>query len=76
MYIHIPPSGNAFPVKGNDSIIIRNSTSLRGENVFLTNAVTFRTVLKYMGKNSENVISRIYNFLTKKNIRMQYELYE
>ena len=29
-----------------------------------------------MGKNSENMSSRIYNFSTMKNIRMQYELYK
>ena len=39
------------------------------------NAVTFRTALKAMGKNSENMSSKIYNFSTMQNIRMQYELY-
>jgi hypothetical protein len=60
-------------------MIIRNSMSPGGENVFLskmTNAVTFRTALKAVGKNSENMSSRIYNFSTMQNIRIQYEFYE
>jgi hypothetical protein len=37
--------------------------------------VAFRTVLKDLGRNSENTISRIYNFSPMQNIRMTYELY-
>jgi hypothetical protein len=29
-----------------------------------------------MGKNSENMSLKIYNFSTMQDIRMQYELYE
>ena len=42
----------------------------------MVNADTFRTVLKPVGKSSENFSSRIYNFSTMKNIRMQHELYK
>ena len=42
----------------------------------MLNSVTFRTALKAVGKNSENMSSKIYNFSTMQNIRMQYELYE
>ena len=42
----------------------------------MVNAETFRTALKAVGKNSENMSSKIYNFSTMQNIRMQYELYE
>ena len=43
----------------------------------MVNAVTFfRTALKAVGKNSENMSSKIYNFSTMQNIRMQYELYK
>jgi hypothetical protein len=38
--------------------------------------VTFRTALRAVGKNSKNVSSKIYNFSTMQNVRMQYELYE
>lgn len=41
----------------------------------MVTAVTFRTALKAVGKNSENEF-KMYNFSTKQNIRMQYELYE
>lgn len=40
------------------------------------NIVTFRTALRAVGKNSKNVSSKIYNFSTMQNVRMQYELYE
>jgi hypothetical protein len=44
----------------------------------VVNIVTFRTVHKAVGKNSENISSKIYkqDFSTMQNIRMQYELYE
>jgi hypothetical protein len=38
----------------------------------MLNVVMSRTVLKAMGKNSENRSPKIYNFLTMQNIRMQY----
>ena len=38
-------------------------------------AVTFRTAFKAVGKNSENMSSRMYNFSTMQSIRMKYELY-
>jgi hypothetical protein len=41
----------------------------------MINVETFRTALKNMGNNSENMSSIIYNFSTMKNIMMQYELY-
>jgi hypothetical protein len=40
------------------------------------NAVTFRTALKAVGKNSQNMRSKIHTFSTMKNIRMHYELYK
>jgi hypothetical protein len=41
-------------------------------------AETIRTALKAVGKNSENMSSKIYkqDFSTMQNIMMQYELYE
>ena len=42
----------------------------------MVNAGTFRTALKAVGKNSENMSSKIYNFSTMQNIRMQYEFHE
>jgi hypothetical protein len=42
----------------------------------MVNGVTFRTALKAVGKNSENRSSKIHNFSTMQNIRMQYKLYE
>ena len=42
----------------------------------MINVGTFRTVLKAMEKYSKHVSSKIYNFSTMQNIRMQYELYE
>jgi hypothetical protein len=38
--------------------------------------VTFRTALRAVGKDSENMSSKIYNSSTLQNIRMQYELYK
>jgi hypothetical protein len=38
--------------------------------------VIFRRALKAVEKNSENICSRMYNFSTMLNLRMQYELYE
>jgi hypothetical protein len=40
----------------------------------MVNAGTFRTALKAGEKNSKNMSSKIYNFSTMQNIRMQYEL--
>ena len=42
----------------------------------MVNAEIFRTALKAVGKNSENMSSKVYNFSTMQNIRMQCELYE
>jgi hypothetical protein len=42
----------------------------------MVNTVTFRTTLKAVGNDSENMSSKIYNFLIMQNIRMQYELYK
>jgi hypothetical protein len=39
-------------------------------------AMTFRTALKAVGKNYENMSSKIHYFSTMQNIRMQYELYK
>ena len=74
-------SGSVLPAKINYSMIIRNRMSPRGEcvSMFLArivSTVTFRTVLKAVGKNSENMSSKLYNFSTMQNIGMQYELYE
>jgi hypothetical protein len=44
--------------------------------VKIINTETFRKALKAVEKNSENLSSKIYNFSTMQNIRMQYELYE
>ena len=58
--------------------LIRNSMSLRGKNVYLrkmVNAVTSRTALKAVRRDSENKNSRMYSFSTMQNIRMQYELH-
>jgi hypothetical protein len=41
----------------------------------MVKAVTFKTALKAVGKNSENMSSRIYSFSTVQNLRMHYELY-
>ena len=38
--------------------------------------MTFRIALKAVGKNAENMSSKIFNFSTVQNIRMQYELYK
>jgi hypothetical protein len=42
----------------------------------MINAMTLRKALKDVGKNSENMSSKICNFSTMQNIRMQYELNE
>jgi hypothetical protein len=73
-------SGNVLPDKDSDSMVIRNSMSPGVEGMSMSsakmlNAEIFRTALKAVGKNSENMSSKIDNFSTK-YIRMQYELYE
>jgi hypothetical protein len=81
---NIPPakvSGNVLPAKLSDSMIIRSSISPEDKNASVSlakmvNAVTSRTAHKAVGKNSENISSKLYNFITMKNIRMQYECYE
>ena len=42
----------------------------------MVNAMTLRSALKIVGKNSENMSSRMFNFSTIQDMRMQYELYE
>jgi hypothetical protein len=42
----------------------------------MVKALTFSIALTAVGKNSENTSSKIYNFSTMRNLRMQYELYE
>jgi hypothetical protein len=51
--------GNLLSAKVNDSIIIRHSTSWEARTC-LCDAETFRTTLQAVGKNSENMSSRIY----------------
>jgi hypothetical protein len=41
----------------------------------MVNAETFKIALKAVGKNSENMSSRVHNFSSMQNIRIQYELY-
>jgi hypothetical protein len=60
--------GNVLPAKVNESMIIRNSMILGSENVSSVpqqngNTVTFRTALKTVGKNSENMSSRTYKLV-------------
>lgn len=38
----------------------------------MINIIIFKKALKAMGKNSENMSSRMCNFSTKENIWMQY----
>ena len=62
-------------------MLIRDSLSLGVEGMSNVsakwwNAVTCRTALKAVGKNIENMSSKIYNFSTMQDIRMQHELYE
>ena len=78
--LYVAPSGDVLSAKINDFMIIR-SMSLGGKgmsNVLgkIVNVVTFRIVLMTVGKNSENMSSRMYNFSTMQNIWTQYELYE
>jgi hypothetical protein len=60
--LYVTPTGNIPPAKVNDSMIIRNSTIPVDKNylMFLSKMVTltFRTVLKAVGKNSENLSSK------------------
>ena len=85
IFLYVPLLGKtllyAFSTKVNDSMIIKDSPSLGGKGlskVFskTVSAVTFRTAFKAVGKNSENMSSRMYNFSTMQNITMNYELYK
>jgi hypothetical protein len=38
--------------------------------------VTFRTALKAVGKNAENLSLKIYNFSTMQNTKILYEVYK
>ena len=42
----------------------------------MANTKAFSTSLRAVGENFENLGSKIYNFSTMQNIRMQYELYK
>ena len=60
--------GKVLPAKVNDSMIIRNSTITWSKNVSGVpqqngSVVTFRTVHKTVGKNSENMSLRIYKLI-------------
>jgi hypothetical protein len=61
--------GNVLSAKVSDSIITTYSMSLGGEYVSVSlakivNSVTFRRALKAVGKNSENMSTKICNFST------------
>ena len=69
--LYVAPSGDVLSAKINDFMIIR-SMSLGGKgmsNVLgkIVNVVTFRTALKTVGKNSENMSSKICTLITIKN---------
>jgi hypothetical protein len=79
--LYVPPLGDLVSAKVNNSMIIRDSTSLGSEGMFndlskIVNAVIFRTSLKAVGKNSKIRFKYIYHFPTMQNIRMHYEFYE
>ena len=64
-----------------DSRIIRDSTTPGDQGVSMSlanmvNAMTFRTSINTVGKNSENMSSKVYNFSHMQNKRVQYELYK
>ena len=42
----------------------------------MVNIHPIRLALKAVGKNYENMSSKIHNFSTMQNIRIQYKLYE
>lgn len=56
--LYIPPLGNVFPAKVNDSVIIRNNMIPEMPQKY-GDTVTLRTALKAVGNNSENMSSRI-----------------
>jgi hypothetical protein len=58
--LSVPPSGKVFSAKVDDSLITSDSPGVKGMSMSLAkkkkkkvNAVTFKTALKAMGKNSE-----------------------
>ena len=71
---------NVLPVNVNNSMIITDSMSSGGEVLLMpqqmVNARTFRTAPKAVGKNTESMSSKIHNYSTMQNIRMEYELYK
>ena len=75
IYIHILLLRNALSVKVNDSMIIRDNTSLGGKGMPVLarywNAVTLRRALKAMGKNDESMCSKIYDISTMQTIGMK-----
>ena len=54
---------NVLSAKVNDSMIFRDSMSPEDEDMANVSA-EFRTAIKAVGKSSENMSSRIYNFST------------
>jgi hypothetical protein len=71
--------GNVLSARVNDSMTIKDRMNLgeKGVCMFLVKMINFEIfwiALKAVGKNSENMSSKIYNFSTMQNIRMQYEL--
>jgi hypothetical protein len=72
--------GNVLSAKTNDYMTIKSIRSPGGDgesNVLskIANVVTFKTALNGVGKNSENMSPRVYNFSNMQNM-IQYELYE
>lgn len=73
--------GNVISAKVNDYLVTRDSMTPGGKGMSgslakMVNTITFRIVVKVVKKNSENKSSKINNFSTMQNIRMQYKLYE
>jgi hypothetical protein len=64
---------NVLPVNVNDSTIIRQHKSRRLRLSKIVNTGTSRTALKASGKNSKYMSSKICNFSTMQEIRMQDE---
>ena len=67
--LYVPPSGDILPTKVKHSMIIKGRMSPGGKGVSnvlskMVNIVTFRTTIKALGKNSENMSSKMYNFST------------
>ena len=50
--------------------------SLGGKDMSMSQQNDPQDALKAVGQNAENMSSKIHNFSTMQNIRMQYKLYE